>query len=66
MTINWNEAVCEMPPPVPVTVIVKDPVGVEEIVLMVNVLEKVGVPDAGLKEHEAPAGSPLVHERLIG
>lgn len=31
---------------------------------MTRKLEKVGVPDAGLKEHEAPPGSPLLHERL--
>jgi hypothetical protein len=33
------------PPPVPVTVIVGEPTGVEDNVLIVNVLEKVGFPD---------------------
>lgn len=27
---------------------------------------KVGGPDEGLKEHEAPVGNPLVHERETG
>jgi hypothetical protein len=39
-------------------------VGVELLVLMVKVLEKVGLPDEGLKVQDAPEGSPLVHERV--
>ena len=32
--------------------------------LMVNLLENVGLPEAGLKAHFAPVGRPLVHERV--
>ena len=31
--------------------------------LTVRRLEKVGSPDEGVNVHEAPAGSPLLHER---
>lgn len=60
--MNCTVRVC--PPPEPVTVTTNEPVGVVDDVPMVKVLEKVGKPDEGLKEHEAPDGSPLVHERL--
>jgi len=46
------------PPPVPVTVIVYGPVGVEEEVVIVHVLVNVGFQEAGLKDAEAPEGSP--------
>ncbi len=45
----------------PVTVIVYEPVGVEDIVAMVSVLDApdvVGVMDVGLKVHVAPMGRP--------
>jgi len=45
-------------PPVPVTVIVHEPVGVDVEVLMVHVLEKVGLPEARLNDAVEPAGSP--------
>jgi hypothetical protein len=45
-------------------VIVDEPVGVKAVVLTVSVLEKVGVPDSGLKPHEAPEGKPDVQDRL--
>lgn len=64
-TWSVNVVVCETLPPVPVTVIAKEPVGVEDVVLMVSVLEKVRVPLAGLTLHEAPVGSPAVHERVM-
>ena len=41
------------------------PVGVELLVLMVNVLEKDGLPDPGLKLQETPKGRPLVQDKLI-
>jgi hypothetical protein len=31
---------------------------------MVKALEKVGLPDAGLKLQDAPVGSPAAHERV--
>jgi len=44
-TVNVNWVVCVLPPPVPVTVIVYGPVGVEDNVLIVKVLVKVGLLD---------------------
>jgi hypothetical protein len=63
LIVRVKEIVWVVPPLMPVTVIVKDPVGVEEVVVIVRTDVKVGMPDEGLKEHEAPAGNPLVHER---
>jgi hypothetical protein len=40
------------------------PLGVEDEAVIVSELVKVGEPDGGRKEHEAPAGSPPVQERL--
>jgi hypothetical protein len=39
-------------------------VGVELDVMTVKELEKGGLPEAGLKLHDAPVGSPLVHDKL--
>jgi len=64
VTVSVNWVVCVFPPPVPVTVMVDEPVGVEDEVLTVKVLVKVGLPDAGLKLHDAPEGRPLVQDRL--
>jgi hypothetical protein len=36
-----------------------EPAGVDDRVLTVRLLEKVGDPEVGLKEHEAPDGNPL-------
>jgi hypothetical protein len=63
-TANVKEVTWVTPPPVPVTLILNEPAGVEDKVLMVSALEKIGNPDAGLKEHDAPAGRPPVQERL--
>jgi hypothetical protein len=52
------------PPPEPVTVTVTEPVGVDDEVLIVKVLEKVGLPDEGLKLQEAPEGRTLVQDKL--
>ena len=59
-----NEVALETSPSVPVTVILKEPAGVEEDVLIVKVLAKVGLLDEGSKLHEAAGGSPLVHDRV--
>lgn len=48
-----------MSPPVAVTVIVYVPFGVEDEVLIVKVLWKVGLLKEGLKLHDAPEGRPL-------
>lgn len=64
LTINVNCVVLVSPPPVPVTVIMGDPVGVEDEVVIVKVLEKVGFPENGLNEQEAPEGTPLVQDKL--
>jgi len=37
---------------------VADPVGVEDELLIVHVLENVGLPEEGLREAEAPDGRP--------
>jgi len=63
LTLKVKEVVCVIPPPVPVTVIGYEPVGVDDEVEMVKVEEKVGLPDCGLKEAEAPEGRPEA-ERL--
>ena len=60
-----NCVVCVFPPLVAVTVILKEPLGVEYEVLMVKVLAKVGPLDWGLKLHDAPTGRPL-HDKLTG
>src|SRR2546425_1228227 len=65
ITNNWSCVVCVRPPPVPVTVMVYDPVGVLDEVLMVRVAVKVGEPVSdGVNAHEAPVGSPEVHETV--
>jgi len=53
-----------MPPPLPITVTAYEPVGVADEVVIVSELVNVGDPEGGRKEHEAPEGSPLEHERL--
>jgi hypothetical protein len=65
VTANPKDVTRVTPPSVPVTLIVNEPAGVEDRVLMVSALVKVGAPVAGLKEHEAPEGRPLAQERLI-
>jgi len=50
--------VSDRSPRVPVTVIVYEPAGVDDEVLMVHVLVKVELPEEGLKEAEAPDGRP--------
>jgi hypothetical protein len=50
----------------PVTTILYDPVGVPADVAIVKIAEKVGEPVEGLNEHEAPAGNPLLQNRLTG
>jgi hypothetical protein len=44
-------------------VIVYELTGVEPVVEIVRVELKVGLPDAGLKPHEAPVGNPDVHDK---
>ena len=58
MTAKVNVVVRVKPPPVEATVIVYEPVGVDDDVLTVNVLVNVGVPEEGLNDAEAPDGSP--------
>jgi hypothetical protein len=66
LTVRVNRVVWVIPAPVPVTVIVNEPVGVEDNVLMARVLENVGEAvqmgaplQPPLKEADAPDGSPL-------
>jgi hypothetical protein len=54
------------PPSLPSTVIRYVPPGVEDEVAIVNELVKVGDPEEGRIEHEAPDGRPPVQERLTG
>lgn len=63
-TVSVNCVVLVSPPFVPATVIGNEPFGVVEIAAIVSVLEKVGEPDVGLKEQEAPAGRSLVQDRV--
>ena len=51
-------------PLIPDTVIVKEPAGVDDDVLIVRVLLNVGRSDWGLKRHEDSNGSPSVQDRL--
>jgi hypothetical protein len=48
---------------VPLTVTEYVPGGVDEDVIMVSVLEKVGDPEEGLKLHETPEGSPALQAK---
>jgi len=50
------------PPPVPLMVIEYVPVGVVAAVEIVNVEDAVGLMDDGLKEQDAPDGSPAEHD----
>lgn len=61
-----SDVVLEIPPEVPDKVTLKDPAGVEGDVLMVTVLVKDGLPDCGLKLHEALGGRPAAHARATG
>src|SRR5467141_3996569 len=67
-TVKVNWVVWVSPPPTPVTMMVKDPGGVEDDVVMVRVAETVGEtlqvgwppqPTPPLNPTEAPVGSPL-------
>jgi hypothetical protein len=51
---------------VPLTVTEYVPGAVEDDVIMVSVLEKVGDPEEGLKLHEAPEGSPALQAKETG
>jgi hypothetical protein len=44
-------------------VIVYTPVGVDDVVLTVKVLENVGLPELGLKPHDANMGRPSVQDK---
>ena len=46
-TVRLKLVVLVTPPPVPVTVMVYDPVGVEDVVLIVSVVVQVGLHDVG-------------------
>lgn len=48
----------------PVTVTEYEPKGVDKDVVIVRVLVNCGLPDAGLKLHEAPEGSPPEQDKL--
>ena len=61
--MSW--VVCVFPPPVPITVIVYMPFGVEDEVVIVTVLMYGGRLLTGLKLHEAPEGRPL-QDKLTG
>lgn len=63
-TVSVNAVVWLSPPPIPVTVTRKEPVGVDGDALRIIPLVEVGKTDEGLKPHEAPAGNPLVQARL--
>jgi len=58
VTFKLNAVVRVKPPPVPVTVILYEPLGVDDEVLMLHVLVNVGLPEAGVNEAEAPEGRP--------
>ena len=46
-TVRTKDVVRVTPPPVPVTVMVYDPVGVDAVVFMVSVVRQVGLQDVG-------------------
>jgi hypothetical protein len=64
VTVKLYVAVLVMLPPVPETVMLYVPAGVDEEVEIVNVEEQVGLQLVGLNEHEAPAGRPAEHVKL--
>ena len=58
VTVRLNVVACEIEVPVPVTVIVEAPTGVEARVVMVSVVVQVGLHDTGEKDAVAPRGRP--------
>ena len=58
LTVNVNVVVRVNPPPVPATVIVYAPAGVEDDVPIINLLVNVGLPEAELNDAVAPVGRP--------
>ena len=63
LTTRLNTVV--RPRGVPVTVIGTVPVGVDELVEMVNCVEQVGVQAVGVKEAVAPLGSPEAEKETL-
>jgi len=57
-TVNANVVVRDREPPVPVTVIVDDPVGVDAEVVSVSVDVQFGLHDVGENEAVVPMGRP--------
>ena len=62
LTVKVKLVVLVAPPPVPLTVIVDVPAGVEPLVLTVRVEEQVRLQLAGEKEAAAPLGRPEVEK----
>lgn len=60
VTVRAKLVVFVIPPPVPVTVIVEVPAGVEPLVLTVKVEEQVRLQLAGEKEAVTPLGRPEI------
>src|SRR5205085_1644424 len=58
LTVKVKRVVWVTPPPLPVTVMVAEPVGVLAAVVRVRVVEHVGVREGQGREGLAPAGSP--------
>src|SRR5439155_588980 len=64
LTVNRKVIVRDREPPVPVTVIVDDPVGVNGVVVRVSVDEQPGLHDAGTNKGVVPAGSPEAENEI--
>ena len=64
VTVKVNVVVRDREPPVPVTVIVDDPVGVNGVVVRVSVDEQPGLHDAGTNKGVVPAGSPEAEKEI--
>ena len=65
VTVRAKLVAFVIPPPVPVTVIVELPAGVEPLVLIVSVEEQVGLQLADEKEAVAPPGRPEVEKATV-
>ncbi len=58
LIVNVNVALCDIPPPTPVTVTLYDPIGVAAVVVMRQKPAYEGLPADGLIETDALAGTP--------
>ena len=61
-TVSANSVVCDLPPPVAVTLTVDIPAGVDAVVLMIRLVMHVGLQLVKVKEAPAPEGRPAAEK----